>query len=228
MLSCLSNPKTLYAEHRFLLRQCNKLPVFLLCSTILAVLPDQPILGQGLPTISGRTVDSSGNPVTGIAVKLWIEDSGLRRSQTSDSNGHFQIEHKPCKSCCLEVVPPKSTGLASALIERIPGTTSRKIIVELKQGFTVHGRVVNNGKGLKGLAVKVSEIPEEGGSNRYIHGGGTAMTNRDGLYSIILTPGPKLFVVLNNRYRQLAPRTDAKFTVTQDMTLQDVVLPEAK
>lgn len=201
MPKCLPGPLAPHSVSSYLKISLPKFFIFLLSSITLASEANQCIFAKNGPMISGRITDSTGKPIPHVSVRLWLEDLGLSSSQLSDANGYFEIEHKLCKSCTLEVVPNQNKGLASALIERIPGDSTRKIIVELKNGFLVCGRVIHDGKGLNGIALRVFASGHDNASHSQVHGGGTALTKKDGSYSLILTPGPKTLVAVNNHYK---------------------------
>ncbi|MFX7701362.1 hypothetical protein ABTJ88_19135, partial [Acinetobacter baumannii] len=91
------------------------------------------------------------------------------------------FQHKVCETCTLQVVPDGKSSFASALIENIPGSINRKFQVTLQPGFKVTGRITGDGKGLKGLIVKVIGSSE---SAAKVHSGGEAKTSRNGSFEM--------------------------------------------
>jgi hypothetical protein len=178
------------------------------------------------PTISGRVLDHARQPLSGIQVRLFQEGGDFDMSSTSGADGGFTFEHKPAGKLSLQVVPDPKFGLANALIEGIPGDQGRNFAIVLQRGFAVRGRVVSGSKGLKGIPVRVISA-ESGFDPRHVHGGGFSLTNRDGSFEMVLTPGPKHLEIMNDRYRNLISHFDKEFTVTSDMRLSDLVLPPA-
>ncbi|HEY9778470.1 MAG TPA: carboxypeptidase-like regulatory domain-containing protein [Planktothrix sp.] len=172
-------------------------------------------------TIGGRISDHAKEPVAGAQVRLLDQDGSVIKSTNCFSDGSFSISHKACGKCSLEIVPDEKTGLATALIENVAGDKNRDFVVELHQGFQVAGRVSADGKGLRGLTVKVTAVESE---NQHVHGGGYAKTSKDGRFHMTLTPGVKQLIVLNQRYPDMAADQSIQFTVTADVELPDIVL----
>jgi hypothetical protein len=173
--------------------------------------------------IGGRVCDHVNKPVPGAKVKLKNADGQVIDTQSTDSDGRFGFDKPECKSCSLEIVPNPKNILETALINSIPGDKPRQFAVRLERGFAVHGRVVHNGKGLKGVTVRAlpSEITSEKGT---IHGSGMSTTDGAGRYTMILTPGEKHLTISNDRYRDLAGKITHTFTVTADKDIPDLEL----
>lgn len=176
-----------------------------------------------LPSIAGRVFDSSHKAAAGCFVKVLDEQGDLLRSDRTGVDGSFQIAHKLCAKCMLQVVPGEGTGLASVLLDNLPGEKNRNFIVELHRGFEVSGRVLSDGKGLKGLVVKV--VPEPVGTHGDIHGGGLTLTGKDGRFLMTLTPGLKKLQVCNNRYGNLVSRYEIEINIESPLALSDIALP---
>jgi hypothetical protein len=168
--------------------------------------------------ISGRVVDQGQKPVGGVTVLLWEKDGDLTMEKKSNGAGEFSFEHKPCGDLCLEVTPEHHMKMASALIENLPGGETRKMIVELKKGFLVTGRATHDGKGLKGLIVRVTPVGNIDKRTK-VHGGGAAETGRGGAFDLILTGGQKKLAIFNDKYPEYARHTEKIFTVTDDFHL---------
>jgi hypothetical protein len=175
-------------------------------------------------SISGRVVDQKQKPMGGVPVLLWETDGDLSLEATSNGAGEFKFDHKACGELCLEVKPDHGLKLASALIENLPGGETRKMIVELKSGYLITGRVTHAGKGLKGLIVRVTPV---GAINKRskVHGGGADETGRGGAFNLILTAGEKKLLVINEKYPQFSRHIETTFSVSDDAHLGKIELP---
>lgn len=172
--------------------------------------------------IGGRVTDSAQHPLAHIKVVLRDDDTGETQQKTTDSAGHFEFVDPQCSACSLLIAPPAKSGLSMALLESIPGNKPRTVAVQLQRGFAVSGRVSHKGKPLKGILVKVSA--QEAGA-RTVHGGGLALTNAKGIYTLALTPGDKLLTIQNNRHVGASSDYQQRFSVTRD-TRVNVELPQ--
>jgi hypothetical protein len=180
---------------------------------------------EELHKIGGRVIDHLKRPVSGANVRLYDEEGDVLKADRSESDGSFDLSHKPSgNKCLLEVIPREDSGLASALIEGVPGDKDRSFVVELHQGFSVSGRIEHAGKGLKGIVVKVSPALSHT-EHTDVHGGGFAVTGRDGRFHMTLTPGNKHLEIYNEKYGDLSRRFESSFTVTAALSLPDVMLP---
>ncbi len=176
--------------------------------------------------ISGRVTDPSSNPVAGAKVVVFDDEATWSVSATTDGNGKFSVRHEPCTSCFVEISPRKKGELAAALIEEVNGKVSRRFLIQLHQGFSVRGCVVSeDGKPLKGVVVKISSADPGEDSSAKIHGGGAAVTAKDGNYQLCLTPGHKRLTIINENYPMLVKHLVQKFQVTSDGALENIVLP---
>lgn len=212
------------------LKSAFLLSLTLLLNLSLAVWPGAALAESKDPTfisIRGTVLGPLGAPVKGAEVELWTKSGELSLSDKVDKRGKFLFKHEPSETCYLEVSPPHGSGLASAIIEDVSGSENRSLIVNLKHGFQVSGNVRSDEEGLKNILVKVFSEEHETDSAARVHGGGAVKTGRSGHFELVLTPGPKHLIVLNDRYTRLENRFDAKFTVTSDMQLQDIVLHRA-
>jgi hypothetical protein len=177
------------------------------------------------PTVRGTVTDENLKPLAGVGVKLMNKDASVNVSAVTKATGQFILPHKPCRSLCLEVSPRKGSSLATAWIENIPGEESRRIVVELQRGCEIHGRVVHENKGLKGLSISVTQASENHKHEKLVHGGGRTKTGRDGSFEMILTPGMKTLSIANERYEDLAPSYSRKLSVEADGVIPDIELP---
>ncbi len=178
-----------------------------------------------LSEIAGRVLDSQRNPVVNAQVKLLNEKGDTILSTDSANDGSFSLKHGPCVLCTLQVVPDDKSALASALIENIPGDANRRFLVTLQHGFKVKGKITGNGKGLKGLIVKVVAA---GDDPKHVHSGGEARTARDGTFVMNLTPGPKLLTIDNQKYLNFVSKYEHELHVVEDQQLSDINLPIAR
>jgi len=160
-----------------------------------------------------------------IRVCLRNTASGQEHCNKTDKQGRFMLLNNFQGDCCLEVTPVVKSGLSHALIERVPGQQTRQFVVQLKHGFNISGRVVYKGRGVKGMIVKV--IPAHSGSeaDSSVHGGALTTTAGDGSFRVVLTPGEKSLVVINERYNGLAPELKQTVEITGDTRMPDITLP---
>lgn len=176
--------------------------------------------------VHGRVVDYLNKPVARAHVILRDRQTGKTRQATSDRQGRFALFHPDTAMCSLEVIPDIESGLCGAVLAEIPGNQKRHISVQLQHGFLVTGKVVEKGKGLKGLEIKV--LPNQPHENAHdsVHGGGFATTSGDGSYRLLLTPGHKTMLVQNHKYSKLPASLNHSFTVTGDTKLPDLILSQ--
>lgn len=179
----------------------------------------------GDETVSGRVTDVHNKPIKWVKVELWEKNGDLYESTRTNRHGEFKIDHSPCGPCYLEITPPLKKRLAQALVENIPGDDDRSVLVSLKRGFLLKGKVVHEGKGLKDLVVKVYSKEHANDHDARIYGGGAAVTGRRGGFEFVLTPGKKHVVVLNNKYPDLVKKYEASLSVSNDVSLEDIELP---
>lgn len=177
--------------------------------------------------IGGRVCDHQNHPVPGTKVRLKDSTSEeVLDSASTDGDGRFSFEHPKCSTCALEVIPSPKKALETAVINGIPGDKTRQFAVRLEHGFTVHGRVLHNGKPLKGLSIHV--LPADLTTNKgTIHGGAWGTTDGGGRYNLVLTPGPKTITILNDKYQNLASKLTHTVTIIADKDIQDLELYDA-
>jgi len=175
-------------------------------------------------SVYGRVVDQRQKPVAGVSVLLWESNGALSMEGKSNASGEFKFDHKPCGDLCLEVDPEHHLKLACALLQNLPGEETRKIIVELKQGYLVTGRVVHNGKGLKNLIIRVKPVgaPDK---RAKVHGGGASETGRGGAFDLVLTGGDKKLVIINDKYSDCSKRLEKEISVSDDTHLGKIEMP---
>lgn len=200
--------------------------LFLVLSTVFLPGLISPVWSFGQEIVSGRVTDGHNKPVKFVKVELWEKDGELYQHTSTNRRGEFKIKHDPCGPCYLEVVAPLKSRLAQALVEDIPGNDDRSVLVSLKRGFLIRGKVLHQGKPLRDLVVKVYSEDHATDDNARTYGGGAARTGIMGGFEMVLTPGEKRIVVLNSRYPELSPRYEAKLKVIEDAQLADIEIPE--
>jgi len=179
------------------------------------------------PEVTGTVRDEGGHPLPKIHVCLRSDASGEEHSIKTDKQGRFALINNFQGDCSLEVTPFTKSGLSRALIERVPGKQTRQFVVQLKHGFNISGRVVYKGRGIKGMVVKI--VPADAGNDTdsSVHGGALTTTAGDGTFRVVLTPGEKMLVVVNERYGGLVPELKQKVDITGDTRIADISLPLA-
>lgn len=164
--------------------------------------------------LSGRIVDAQGQPHPGMPLYVWEPDGDFAQETRSDRNGEFEVPHDEVRPLTLEVNPPLNSGLAQALMVNLPGTENRKVVVTLKPGNLVSGRVMHAGKPLKGIILRVnSHGPSESAAHHSIHAGGATISKNDGTFSMILIDGVKKMYMVNDQYQGLPKSKEHVFTV---------------
>ena len=203
--------------------QKNILLPLLICASAF-----NPSLGadEPQPVISGKVSTSGKKPFEGVQVLLLDQSGSQLASGVTNGRGDFSFKHALCRRCTLEIIPAQDTHYACALIENIPGDASRNFLLSLQRGFTISGKVVAENRGLKGLAIKVVSL-DSSADGKKVHDGGIARTARNGMFSMILTPGHKKLEVLNDRYKEFVRTFEVNVDVTADAQIADIVLRKA-
>jgi hypothetical protein len=140
--------------------------------------------------VSGKVLDTSGNPIRDAQVFLIDHERRLRLSDRTDADGMFDIKHERVGFDSLQIVPPLETHLAQAILKDMPAKEGRHVVVNLKPGVQVIGRVLAAGHPLKGVTVRAIAK-----SSDAIHDSAEAVTNKKGQYELLLTPGEKIFEI---------------------------------
>lgn len=198
---------------------------------LLVLLSSCPLsIAQDAPTLlKGKIIDSDGNPVAGAKIVLHDEERDEKKSGKTNSKGEFAIEHQACSFVSFDAMPPKKSGLTSAHYSHVSGEVSKHVIVRLHKGFLVSGRILSEGRGVKGLEVKaIATEKGKHGNDSTIHGGGKSVTDSEGNYTLTLTPGKKTIQIKNELYSNLSPLYQHEFTITGDSKLPDMTLPLVK
>jgi hypothetical protein len=180
------------------------------------------------PELIGRVTDAQLKPLSSVQLKLTSPDSAVKVSATTDSDGSFEIKHDPCKILRLEVYPPKRSGLASAWLDNLPGASTRRVIIELQNGFEISGQILGNGKGLKGLDLSLIPVDETSHKRSSVHGSGLATTGHGGSFTFIATPGLKRLTIENDRYPQYVKHFETHLNVTKSGAIPDITLANSQ
>ena len=175
--------------------------------------------------VSGTVRDEGGHPLPKIRVCLRDDASSAARCSKTDKQGRFVLVNDFQGACSLAVTPGIKSGLSRAMIERVPGHETRQFVVQLRHGFNISGRIVYEGRGVKGMIVKV--VPADAGTENdsSVHGGALTTTAGDGSFRVVLTPGEKYLVVINEKYSGLVPQLKQKVDITGDTRVPDIPLP---
>jgi hypothetical protein len=168
--------------------------------------------------ITGKVQDENAKPVQHALVIVRDRDTNEAVQVNTDRHGKYKAWHLPGTRCSVQVVPPAKTGLAQAILSEVPADEGRHVVVSVHKGFAVHGRVVAQGKPVRGVRVRVS--PKSGDT---IHDGGETQTDWHGAFDIVLTPGEKVFEFSEPKRKGAGVR-NLVFSVTNDSTMPDVVM----
>jgi hypothetical protein len=180
------------------------------------------------PMLIGRVTDANLKPLGSVQLKVTSPDSKLKISTDTKDDGSFQIAHDPCKICALEAFPPKGSNLAPARLDNLPGDTTRRLVIELKEGFEISGRILGNGKGLKGLAISIVPANDQSSKPSSIHGSASATTDKAGSFSMLVTPGAKKVTIANDRYPRFTKSFSTQIDVTAGGGIADISLPASE
>ena len=174
------------------------------------------------PVLSGRVTDAANKPLKNAQVLLTIPNSTFRAAQMTKADGNFALPHEPATLCHLEVLPPKESGLASALLDRIPGEATRRVVIQLKPGIAIKGKLTGDGKGLKGLKIIIEPVADK---DKSVHANGWAKTGNNGEFEVTVTPGMKRFTVTNTRYDEFVASYHTDFKITESGAIPEIALP---
>jgi hypothetical protein len=204
----------------------DRVIAFFLAAAQILLFSPATYAGSNQPTavVRGTVTDEDLKPLSGVQLKLIDEEQAVVCAAATGARGQFVLAHKVCGTCSLEVIPRKGAALASARIDDISGLQSRRIVVQLRHGFEVHGRVVHDQKGLKGLTVAVMPIGGQSKMHTLVHGSGWAETNKNGEFEMILTAGVKHLLITNERYPELPKTFERKLSIAGDSVIPDIEL----
>jgi hypothetical protein len=180
------------------------------------------------PTLVGRVMDANMKPLGSVQLKVTSPDTNLKITADTKRDGSFEISHDPCKICQIDVLPPKGSNLAPARLDNVSGESTRRLIVQLHEGIEISGRILGNGKGLKGVQVSLVPADESSSSSPSVHGSGSVTTGKDGSFSMLVTTGKKKVTVANDRYPRFAKSFETQIDVTAGGNIPDISLPPAE
>jgi hypothetical protein len=170
--------------------------------------------------LSGKVTDSSSHPVAGAQIRVRDKDAGKVYEVRSNRHGAFAVAHERTPFMSLAVSAPDKLGLAQFALNDISGEDTQHVIVQLRQGFVVRGRVSDvSGRGLNGLDIKIKAPDDDA------HAGGVTKTGKDGSFKLVLTPGAKVLEISNKHFDDCAALERTHVTVTADIVLPDIVIP---
>ncbi len=176
--------------------------------------------------VKGQVKDQTNRAVPGALVELHDRDRNRVWQTKADRQGRFEIEHERSGSLSVTVFPPAKLELAQFYMPDISGSESKTLIVNLHRGFSIAGKVVApDGRGVKGIVVSIAPSDGAGSKHDTIHGGGTTVTGRGGIFNLVVTPGDKDLTLRNNRYSDLAAVETTHLTVTRDEDTGPLLLP---
>lgn len=116
-------------------------------------------------TISGRIVDARGDPVAGLEVAAVLEavenpdDSGLRRTSTSDADGRFELDEFDCGGW---IVFPRTLGARADGAVQANVSSGSRTAIELVSGApaSLEVTIVRAGRPASGARVQVKPAGE--------------------------------------------------------------------
>ena len=139
--------------------------------------------------ITGVVKDVDGNPVEGVAIML-MPNYYTNTNVVTDSNGKYVINWKPANYSWVEM---PMYVLARKKDSNLAGTSeitldSKKADIDLKQGFMLRGKVINeDGDPLEGASISISLMAGNWAGNIY-RGASDIKTDSDGIYEIASLP----------------------------------------
>jgi hypothetical protein len=178
---------------------------------------------QHLIEIAGKVTDERKAPVKRALVILTDRDHRTTQKTRTDGHGHFMFSHLPSGGETLQVIPAVKSGLAQAVLTDVPGDEGRHVLISVRKGFLVKGRVVSGDQALKNVTVRV--ITHDGDN---VHGGGEDVTDGKGAFALVLTPGQKTVEVTDITNPQLVGSYKQKYNVTADGTMPDLKVPASR
>jgi hypothetical protein len=171
-------------------------------------------------TISGKVCNPAGEPVVGAAVYLIDHDTHFRLSGKTDDTGHFSIKHERVQFDSLQIVPPAVSHLAQAELKDLPKSEGRHVLVSLKPGVEVTGRVLAGGRPVRGATVHALTK-----TNDAVHECAEAVTNKKGQYVLWLTPGEKVFEISDIEDASVVALHRSPQFIRQSCALPDIEVP---
>jgi len=150
-------------------------------------------------SLRGRVIDNQGKPIEGAAVELigiqtkdgsgrWGTIPGFDPMAVTDANGEFVISAQ--NSFDMMDVKVEARGLAPQAFSKLSSDTHHDLA--LADGATVTGRVLLDGKPLKGISVGISAVDRTAG--HYL-GHFESGTGPDGAFTMVNLPPDADFYV---------------------------------
>jgi large repetitive protein len=131
-------------------------------------------------TISGHVLGLDGQPVAGVRIDAFGEDSSGKA--VTDEDGAFRIEGLRDEKFNLFAVPPVLTGLRYALLRDIPAGSDR-LNIRLEAGHEITGVVVDE-EGRAVPRVNVTASGREADGERRAGPALSAVTDDDGKFTV--------------------------------------------
>jgi hypothetical protein len=166
--------------------------------------------------ITGRVMDESKHPVAHAGVIVIDRATQSHNESTTNVAGLFKIWHDSGTAVDVQAIPPVKTGLAQSMLTKVPGEEGQKLLMTVKKGFELHGRVFRQGRPLKGI--NVTAIADDD----TVHGGGRTTTNGRGEFALVLTPGDKELEITDTRSGTPKVLSHSHVTMTTDNAIQDI------
>lgn len=170
--------------------------------------------------ISGKVTDAHGVSVVGAQVILIDRETHQNMQAKTDKSGSFAVKHNHSSFESMQVIPPVNSRLAQAVLKDLPADDSRHVLVSLKPGVVVSGRVLSGNKPLKGVTVRAIAK-----SRDVVHESGETTTNGKGQFKLLLAPGQKIIEITDVRDSSVTGLYREKQMVTTGGALPDIVIP---
>lgn len=170
--------------------------------------------------VSGKVTDPQGQPVKGALVVLSDRETGLKLQAKTNKNGLFKIDHERTDFESLQVIPPQGSGLAQAILSEIPADEARHMLVSLKPGVQITGKIVSGQRPLKNVTVRVISKTKD-----VVHDGGETRTNGKGEFVLTITPGDKIIEVTDIQDNAVVGLFRRKQLVTTSGALPTISIP---
>ena len=133
---------------------------------------------EGKVLLSGRVVDSEGEPVDGARVAAYTGSRALQAGETATNHGAYALEVDPGR---LVLVAEHEKGLvASAELLLSPGAQVKNLVLALGPVRTIRGKITaESGDAVAGAALKIDGVP-------WLHR--DAVSDADGGYRVLRVP----------------------------------------
>ena len=133
--------------------------------------------------LSGTVQDKLGRPVSNASVNAYSSQINFGGGGVTGPDGHYRIVLK-LGVYEVAVNPDPTSGLTRTAFPGVDMKADRTLDVVLQSGVTLSGKVVGpKGGGVEGVSISAQDEDLQNGPE------GSATTDRDGVYSMILPPG---------------------------------------